>query len=150
HAGSGGRTRPPLIPRDEIVEVTERVLADGRVHVPLDDAEARAALVACRDAGAEAVAVAFLHSYANPTHEAVIRELAGEVLPGLPLGLSSDVSPQYRDYERTNTTVVNAYITPRFAQYLHALPPRLEEPGFARRLYVMQNNGGNAPPGTAA
>jgi len=141
---------PPLIPRDQIVEVTERVQADGRVHVPLDEAEARAALVACRDAGAEAVAVAFLHSYANPAHEAAIRELAGEILPGLPVVLSSDVSPQYREYERTNTTVVNAYITPRFAQYLHALRARLAALGFARRLYVMQNNGGIATAETAA
>jgi len=141
---------PPLIPRDQIVEVTERVLADGRVQVPLDEAEARAALAACRDAGAEAVAVAFLHSYANPAHEAAIRELAEEILPDLPVVLSSDVSPQYREYERTNTTVVNAYITPRFAQYLHALRARLEERGFARRLYVMQNNGGIATAETAA
>ena len=141
---------PPLIPRDQIVEVTERVQADGRVHVPLDEAEARAALVTCRDARAEAVAVAFLHSYANPAHEAAIRELAGEILPGLPVVLSSDVSPQYREYERTNTTVVNAYITPRFAQYLHALRARLAALGFARRLYVMQNNGGIATAETAA
>ena len=141
---------PPLIPRDQIVEVTERVQADGRVHVPLYEAEARAALVTCRDARAEAVAVAFLHSYANPAHEAAIRELAGEILPGLPVVLSSDVSPQYREYERTNTTVVNAYITPRFAQYLHALRARLAALGFARRLYVMQNNGGIATAETAA
>jgi N-methylhydantoinase A len=141
---------PPLIPRDQIVEVTERVLADGRVHVPLDKTEARAALAACREAGAEAVAVAFLHSYANPEHEVAMRELAAEILPSRPVVLSSDVSPQYREYERTNTTVVNAYITPRFAQYLHALRARLEERGFARRLYVMQNNGGIATAETAA
>jgi N-methylhydantoinase A len=141
---------PPLIPRGQIVEVTERVLADGRVHVPLDKTEARAALAACREAGAEAVAVAFLHSYANPEHEVAMRELAAEILPSRPVVLSSDVSPQYREYERTNTTVVNAYITPRFAQYLHALRARLEERGFARRLYVMQNNGGIATAETAA
>ena len=140
----------PLIPRDQIVEVTERVLADGRVHVALDDVEARAALAACRDGGAEAVAVAFLHSYANPAHEAAIRRLAAEIVPDLPVVLSSDVSPQYREYERTNTTVVNAYITPRFSQYLLALRARLEERGFARRLYVMQNNGGIATAETAA
>jgi N-methylhydantoinase A len=141
---------PPLIPRDQIVEVTERVLADGSVHQPLDAAGARAALVACRDGGAEAVAVAFLHSYANPAHEAAIRTLAAEVVPGLPVVLSSDVSPQYREYERTNTTVVNAYIMPSFFQYLHALCARLAERGFTRRLFVMQNNGGIATAETAA
>ena len=141
---------PPLIPRDQIVEVTERMLADGSVHIPLDVAGTRAALAACRDAGAEALAVVLLHSYANPTHEAAIRELAGEIAPGLPVILGSDVSPQYREYERTNTTVVNAYITPRFSQYLGALSARLTERGFARRLYVMQNNGGIATADTAA
>jgi len=141
---------PPLIPRDQILEVTERMLADGSVHVPLDAAGTRAALAACRDAGAEALAVVFLHSYANPAHEAAVRELAGEIAPGLPVILSSDVSPQYREYERTNTTVVNAYITPRFSQYLGALSARLTERGFARRLYVMQNNGGIATAETAA
>ncbi|MGH7391305.1 MAG: hydantoinase/oxoprolinase family protein [Candidatus Rokuibacteriota bacterium] len=141
---------PPLIPRNQIVEVTERVLADGSVHIPLDVAEARAALSACRDAGAESLAVTLLHAYANREHEAAIRALATEVVPGLPVVLSSEVSPQYREYERTNTTVVNAYITPRFRQYLAALAARLAERGFRRRLYVMQNNGGIATGETAA
>jgi len=141
---------PPLIPRDQILEVSERLLADGRVHIALDAAETRAALVACRDAGAEALAVVFLHSYANPVHEAAVRKIAEEIAPGLPVILSSDVSPQYREYERTNTTVVNAYITPRFSQYLGALGGRLAERGFTRRLYVMQNNGGIATADTAA
>ena len=117
---------PPLIPRDQILEVTERMLADGSVHIPLDVEGARAAVAHARDAGAEALAVVFLHSYANPAHEAAVRELAREIAPGLPVILSSDVSPQYREYERTNTTVVNAYITPRFSQYLGRShrPPR--------------------------
>ena len=141
---------PPLIPRDQILEVRERMLADGSVHLPLDAEGARAAVVHARDAGAEALAVVFLHSYANSAHETAVRELAREIAPGLPVILSSDVSPQYREYERTNTTVVNAYITPRFSQYLGALTARLAERGFARRLYVMQNNGGIATADTAA
>ncbi len=91
-----------------------------------------------------------VRAYANAAHEAAIGRLAVEIVPGLPVVLSSDVSPQYREYERTNTTVVNAYITPRFSQYLHALRARLEERGFARRLSVMQNNGGIATAETAA
>jgi len=141
---------PPLIPRDQIFEVGERMLADGSVHIPLDVAETRGAIAACRKSGAEALAVAFLHSYVNPTHEAKVRELAHELAPGLPVILSSDVSPQYREYERTNTAVVNAYITPRFSQYLGALGGRLADRGFTRRLYVMQNNGGIATADTAA
>jgi N-methylhydantoinase A len=141
---------PPLIPRNQILEVTERLLADGQVHRPLDPAEARAALTACRDGGAEALAVTLLHAYANPAHERALRTLAAEIAPGLPVVLSSDVSPQYREYERTNTTVVNAYITPRFAGYLQALTGRLGARGFTRRLYVMLNNGGIATAETAA
>jgi N-methylhydantoinase A/oxoprolinase/acetone carboxylase beta subunit len=140
----------PLIPRDQILEVTERLLADGQVHHALDLGEARAALAACREGGAEALAITLLHAYANPAHERALRALAAEVAPGLPVVLSSDVSPQYREYERTNTTVVNAYIQPRFAQYLRALTERLGERGFRRRLYVMQNNGGIATAETAA
>src|SRR5687767_9485487 len=103
---------PPLIPRDQILEVTERMRADGAVHAPLDLAGARGALEACRRAGAESLAVAFLHAYANPAHEEAVAALAGELLPGVPVTLSSAVSPQYREYERTNTTVVNAYVMP--------------------------------------
>src|SRR5262245_40580293 len=121
---------PPLIPRNQILEVTERLLADGQVHQALDPADARAALVACRDGGAEALAIALLHAYANPAHERALRTLAAEIAPDLPVVLSSDVSPQYREYERTNTTVVNAYITPRFAHYLHGLTERLGQRGF--------------------
>jgi N-methylhydantoinase A len=141
---------PPLIPRDQILEVSERVLGDGTVHVPLDPGEARGVVAACRDAGAEAIAVCFLHAYANPAHERAIRTLAAQVAPGLPVILSSDVSPQYREYERTSTTVVNAYISPRFSQYLGALRSRLAERGYTRRLYVMQNNGGIATAEAAA
>jgi N-methylhydantoinase A len=141
---------PPLIPRNQILEVTERLRADGQVHRSLDIAEARAALIACRDGGAEALAITLLHAYANPAHERALRTLAAEIAPGLPVVLSSDVSPQYREYERTNTTVVNAYIMPRFAGYLRGLTEGLGARGFTRRLYVMQNNGGIATADTAA
>jgi N-methylhydantoinase A/oxoprolinase/acetone carboxylase beta subunit len=141
---------PALIPRNQIVEVTERVRADGSVHLKLDAAQARAALEECRRAGVESLAVAFLHAYANAEHEVAIRALARDMLPDVPVTLSSEVSPQYREYERTNTTVVNAYIAPRFRQYVNALTTQLSQRGFARRLYVMQNNGGIATAETAA
>src|SRR5687767_8899453 len=102
---------PPLIPRNQIVEVDERVRADGGVHRPLDGEETRAALAQCREAGVESLAVALLHAYANPAHEEMVAALALAILPGIPVTLSSAVSPQYREYERTNTAVVNAYIT---------------------------------------
>ena len=135
---------PPLIPRDQILEVTERILADGTVLVPLDAEGLREALLACGRAGAESLAVAFLHAYANRSHEERVAAVADKVMPGVPVTLSSEVSPQYREYERTNTAVVNAYIMPRFRQYLAALGAGLAERGFPRRLYLMQNNGGIA------
>ncbi len=133
---------PPLIPRNQILEVTERLLADGTVHLPLELGEARRALEHCRAAGAESLAVVFLHAYANGEHEEAVAKLAAEVLPGVPVTLSSAVSPQYREYERTNTAVVNAYITPRFRAYLEGLRAGLATRGFGHDLFLMQNNGG--------
>jgi N-methylhydantoinase A/oxoprolinase/acetone carboxylase beta subunit len=134
----------PLIPRNQIVEVAERVLADGTIREPLDVAALREALLACRHAGAESLAVAFLHSYANPAHEERVAAAVADIVPEIPVTLSSDVSPQYREYERTNTAVVNAYIMPRFRQYLTRLRDGLAERGSGSRLYLMQNNGGIA------
>ncbi|MBI2217274.1 MAG: hydantoinase/oxoprolinase family protein [Candidatus Rokubacteria bacterium] len=135
---------PPLIPRNQIREVTERVLADGSVAVPLDERSVREALEAARAAGAEALAVAYLHAYANPAHEERTAVLAAEVLPGVPVTVSSGVSPQYREYERTSTAVINAYITPKFRAYLTALEDGLRARGFRRQLYLMHNTGGVA------
>jgi N-methylhydantoinase A len=141
---------PPLIPRDQIVEIRERVTADGAVRRPLDPAEVKDALLACRDRGAESLAIALLHAYANPDHEDAVAELAARHLPGIPVTRSSAVSPQYREYERTNTAVVNAYITPRFQRYLHALGSGFGDRGFTRGLYLIQNNGGIATAERAA
>jgi N-methylhydantoinase A/oxoprolinase/acetone carboxylase beta subunit len=141
---------PPLIPRSQIVEVDERVLADGSVLRALEADDVRAALARCRAEGVESLAVALLHAYVHPGHEHAVAARAAEILPGVPVALSSVVSPQYREYERTSTTVVNAYIAPRFGQYLEALRRGLAERGFTRRLYVMQNNGGIATAETAA
>src|SRR5688572_4733246 len=141
---------PPLIPRNQILEVDERVRADGGVHRPLDVEGTRAALARCGAAGVESLAVALLHAYANPAHEETVAALAAAVLPGVPVTLSSAVSPQYREYERTNTAVVNAYITPRFRDYLASLTRGLADRGFAAGLYLMQNNGGIATAQTAA
>jgi N-methylhydantoinase A/oxoprolinase/acetone carboxylase beta subunit len=134
----------PLIPRDQIVEVAERVLADGSVMRALDEASVREALATCRARGAESLAVAYLHAYANPVHEERTAALAAELLPGVPVTLSSAVAPQYREYERTNTAVVNAYVTPKFRAYLGALETGLRTRGFTHGLYLMHNTGGIA------
>ena len=135
---------PPLIPRDQILEVVERVLADASVYVPLDEGSVRDALARCRAAGAESLAIAFLHAYARPDHEQRAAAIAAEMLPGVPVTLSSVIAPQYREYERTNTAVINAYIVPRFRAYLAALVDGLRARGFTRALYLMQNTGGIA------
>jgi N-methylhydantoinase A len=141
---------PPLIPRRQIVEVDERMRADGTPAVALDEPSLRRALEACRAGGAEALAVAFLHAYANPAHEEAAEAAAAALLPGVPVTLSSAVSPQYREYERTSTAVVNAYIAPRFRAYLAALQHGLACRGLRRALYLMQNNGGIATAAMAA
>jgi N-methylhydantoinase A len=141
---------PPLIPRDQIAEIRERITADGAVLRPLDPAEVTEALVRCRDGGAESLAVALLHAYANPAHEDAVAALAARHLPGVPVTRAAAVSPQYREYERTSTAVVNAYIMPRFQQYLDALQRGLGDRGFTRTLYLIQNNGGIARADRAA
>ena len=141
---------PPLIPRDQIVEIRERITADGTVHRPLDPAEIDAALSACRTGGVESLAIALLHAYANTAHEDAVARRAAQQLPGIPVTCSAEISPQYREYERTNTAVVNAYIAPRFGRYLEALRRGLAERGFSRELYLIQNNGGIATAETAA
>jgi N-methylhydantoinase A len=141
---------PPLIPRDQIVEIRERITADGVIRRPLDPADAADALRRCREGGAESLAIALLHAYANPAHETRVAELAARHLPGIPVTGSADISPQYREYERTSTAVVNAYITPRFRQYLDAVRGGLEARGFRRALYLIQNNGGIATAAHAA
>jgi N-methylhydantoinase A len=141
---------PPLIPRQQIIEVDERMRADGTAAVVLDEASLRRALERCRAGGAEALAVAFLHAYANPAHEESAQAAAAALLPDVPVTLSSAVSPQYREYERTSTAVVNAYIAPRLRTYLRALAHGLAARGFRRGLYLMQNNGGIATADMAA
>jgi len=98
----------------------------------------------------ESLALGFLHAYANPVHEEAVAAAAADRLPGVPVTGSAEISPQYREYERINTAVVNAYIAPRFRQYLEALSRGLAERGLARAMYLIQNNGGLAAAEVAA
>lgn len=134
----------PLVDRDRIFEVGERVLADGSVRHPLDDDEVRALLLEIRGLGITSLAVCFLHSYRNPAHERRVRELAAEVAPELAISLSSDVSPEFREYERTSTTVVNAYLMTAVGEYLGRMTTELAGRGYAGKLFVMQSGGGIA------
>ena len=137
---------PPLVPRQLCREVRERMLADGGVRVPLDEDDARGVLADLKDTGIEALAVCLIHASANPAHEERIGELAAEVLDGLPVSISSRVQPEIREYQRTNTTVANAYVQPRVRRYIESLTDGLARGGYAGPLHIMQSNGGFAGP----
>ena len=133
---------PPLAPRDLRFEIGERLAADGSVLVPLDERDVETAIAALRAARIEAVAVCFLHSYANPAHERRVGEMLRAALPGVFVSLSVDVLPEIREYERTSTTVINAYVGPPVASYVGALRDGLRRAGIDGQLLVMQSSGG--------
>lgn len=132
----------PLVPRELRLEVRERVGPDGGVITPLDEQDVERAVGTIRSSGVEAVAVAFLHSYANPEHERAVGEVLRRELPGHFISLSVDVLPEIREYERTSTAVINAYVGPPVESYIGALLRRLKENGIAGRLLIMQSSGG--------
>ena len=134
----------PLIPRRLIGEVTERVLADGSIRDPLDEDDARRAIRALVTRGVTTLAICLLHAYLNPAHEKRLAELVAEEAPQVAVTLSHEVSPTFREYERTSTTVVNAYVMSAVRTYLHGLSAALRERGYRGRLYVMQSSGGVA------
>jgi N-methylhydantoinase A len=138
---------PPLVPRSRIREVTERIAFDGEVLTPLDEAELRATARGLATEGVVSLAVCFLHAYANPAHERRAAEILREEAPLVTVSLSSDVSPVIREYERTSTTVVNAYVMTAVRDYLERLERALADMpggGYHGRLFVMQSGGGIA------
>jgi len=132
----------PLVPRDLVVEVTGRMDFHGNVLTPLDTDAAEAALRALEAKKPEAIAVCLLHSYANPEHEQQVAELVRRHFPGIYIALSSEVWPEYQEYERASTTVLSAYIGPTLATYVHALEQALADLGVACPLQIMQSSGG--------
>ncbi len=144
-------TRPrPLVERRDRLDVPERVDALGAVLRPLDDAAARRALAALHTTGVRDAAVVFLHSYANPTHERRVAALAAAAYPGLTVTLSSDVDPEYREYERTSTTVVTAALRPIVGGYLSRLATGARALGIAAPVLVMGSHGGMSDIAAAA
>jgi N-methylhydantoinase A len=132
----------PLAPRNLRFEVRERLDAEGAVVEPLDEAGVRAAAEAIKRAGAEAVAVCFLHSYRNPAHERRAGEILREMLPDAFVTLSVDILPQIREYERTSTTVVNAYVGPPVGRYVAGMADALAQAGSDADIMIMQSSGG--------
>jgi len=135
----------PLVPRARRLGVRERVRFDGRVATPLDRRSLTRALTTLKDAGVEAVAICYLHSYANPAHERATGREVARALPRVYRSLSVDVLPQIKEYERVWTTVVNAYVGPALARYLAHLGAKLRARGYRGDVLVMQSHGGVAP-----
>lgn len=134
----------PLVPRKLRLEVRERIGAEGQVITPLEAADVENAAETFRMLDVEAVAVCFLFSFANPVHEEEAARLLGEKLPAVPVTLSSRVAPEFREYLRTSTTVVNGGLLPLVGRYVDSLERRLAEAGVQAPLHLMQSNGGVA------
>ena len=132
----------PLVPRAMRLEVRERIRHTGDVLTALEEADVRDAARKLVADGAEAVAVCLLHAYANPVHEQRVAEILAQEAPGLTVCLSSDVAPEWREFERTSTTCVNAATIPIITSYLDRLAAKLAGEGLTNELLVMQSNGG--------
>jgi N-methylhydantoinase A len=155
----GGRLRPfdhtrtypdPYVPRALTFEVRERVLADGRVAVPLDEAQASTALAAMADAGVKAIGVCLLWSIVNPVHEEALAALIEEHLPGVPYTLSHRLNPVIREYRRACSVCIDASLKPTMTTYFELLSSGLAGWGFRGRLLISSSTGGVVDADTAA
>ena len=140
----------PLVPRQLRRQVEERLDRDGKVVVPVDLEQAGREVRGLVERGVEAIAVCFLHSYKNPAHEEALGDLIKERFPDIPVSLSSAVQPELREFDRTSTTVANAYVQPLMGRYVGRLVESIEAQGFNGQFHLMQSSGGLAAPAVAA
>ncbi len=136
------RSPPPFVPRHLRFEVTERVAADGSIVTPLDAADIASIVEAVRHEGIEAIAICFLHAYANAEHEQAAARLLATALPDLYICTSNETACEWREFERTSTTTLNAFVGPRVSRYVEQLEQSMGAAGFTGRLYLMRSNGG--------
>ncbi len=136
------RPPAPLVPRYLRADVRERLDARGNVLEPLDEAEARTVVRQLREEGVEGIAIAFLHAYANPCHEQRMAEIVAEEFPQAAVSISSNIVREWREFERTSTTVLDGYVKPRMSGYLSGLERQLHERGYTGPLTIMQSSGG--------
>jgi N-methylhydantoinase A len=134
----------PLVPRRLRFEVAERMLVDGTEEIPLDLDRLREIARICQDEAIESVAICFVHSYAWPEHERAAKAFLVDLLPGVSIACSSDICREWREYERTSTIVLNAYVQPILERYLENLDATLDERHVTDRRFVMLSNGGSA------
>ena len=140
----------PLVPRKHRFEVDERVRSNGAILKPLERDEARRVIRRVTESAIESIAVCLLNSFENPTHELMLKEMIEKEIPGVPVSISYHVLPQIKEYERTSTTVTNAYVKPLTGRYLSKLAGRLESVGFKGKLFIMLSSGGVTSVETAA
>ena len=131
-----------IVPRHRCFTIPERVLANGEVHAPLDESAVDGLIVSLDEAGVEAAAICLLHSYANPVHEQRLRDLLHEQRSDLTISLSSEVSPEAREFERLCSTVVNAYVQPLMSSYLQELASTFAAEGLTCPILMMTSSGG--------
>jgi N-methylhydantoinase A len=132
----------PLVPRHLRLPVPERLDNEGKVLLPLDDSAVRALVPMLRSEHVESIAVGLLHAFVNATHEQRVRDMLAAELPDVPVSLSSEVSPEMREWERFSTTVANAYVQPLMARYLRGLADGLREIGITGPVFLMLSGGG--------
>ena len=132
----------PLVPRYLRLPVPERLDNTGKILRPLDEAAMHALIPVLRQENVESIAVGLLHAFVNPIHERRIQAILHDALPGIPVSLSSDVSPEMREWERFSTTVANAYVQPMMASYLRRLEADLHASGTTAPLFLMMSGGG--------
>ncbi|MFN8704859.1 MAG: hydantoinase/oxoprolinase family protein [Rhodospirillales bacterium] len=133
---------PVLVPRERRVEVTERVGPDGTVLTPLDEKSLTEAVEALRAANVESVAICFLHSYRRADHEQAAKRAVEKLMPKAYVSVSSEILPEFREFERVSTTVVNAFVGPRMGNYLERFQARVRSVGIDVQPYTIHSNGG--------
>jgi len=139
----------PLTPRSLRFEVSERLGFDGTVLTPLAEDEIRQVAASLREARVEAVAICFLHAFRNPAHEERCKAILEEELPDATICISSEVMPEIGEYERSSTTIANAYVLPIFRRYIRRLAEGIRQMGIARDVFLMQSDGGTVHQDTA-
>ncbi len=132
----------PVIPRNLRLEVSERILADGTVHTPVDPEEVRNAARYLLAAGVQSLCIVFINAYANPVNEQKALEAVRDVWPNEHVEISSNILPEIREFERSSTTALNAYLQPPVGNYLHRLETALQDGGFTGQILIVQSNGG--------
>ena len=143
------RRSDPLVPRHLRYEAQERVLHTGEVQTPLDEETLEDIISRVKEANVDAAAVCLLHSYANPEHEQAIGDTIRRELPDVPVSLSHEILPEFKEYERMSTTTINAYVAPVMERYLRRLEQSIADVGLKSDLYIMQSNGGTMGAETA-